>query len=135
VKDARAAVTKLHGATKFKGKSSGALWARQLGGEGALLKRWRVIVRNLSFQVTEEQLRAAFTQAAFVWDVLLPKGADDKPKGFAFLTFTCRADAEHAITKINGTEVRVRRERACADRQPTAAVRRRVSGGANEEVV
>jgi hypothetical protein len=52
VKDARAAVVKLHGATKFKGKSSGALWARQLGGEGALLKRWKLIVRNLSFKVT-----------------------------------------------------------------------------------
>lgn len=28
------------------------LWARQVTGEGAHHKKWRIIIRNLSFQVT-----------------------------------------------------------------------------------
>jgi nucleolar protein 4 len=56
--------------------------------------------------VTETELRDAFKDAAFVWDVLMPLSADKKSKGFAFVTFTCRADAELAIAKVNGTEVR-----------------------------
>jgi nucleolar protein 4 len=61
---------------------------------------------NLCPQVTETELRDAFKDAAFVWDVLMPLSADKKSKGFAFVTFTCRADAELAIAKVNGTEVR-----------------------------
>lgn len=70
VKDALAAVEKLHNhvlregdggvavAAAAKGKkakagaSSGTLlWARQVSGEGAHLKKWRLILRNLPFNV------------------------------------------------------------------------------------
>lgn len=64
-KAASDAVAKLHGrAVKpgKKGKGGGGgredadapainLWARQVSGDGAHVKRWRIIVRNLPFQV------------------------------------------------------------------------------------
>jgi nucleolar protein 4 len=47
VKEACHAVASLH--QQMIG--NGVLWARQLGGEGSKLKKWRLIVRNLPFQV------------------------------------------------------------------------------------
>ncbi len=55
VKAAFEAVTKLHGTAlaghKQRQSSSGPLWARQLKGEGAMVKKWRLILRNLPFHV------------------------------------------------------------------------------------
>ena len=143
------------------------LWARQVGGDGAHMKAWRVIVRNLPFQVcaqlrmriavahasvpccqlvflsaegnrvpslqvTEAALRAAFRDAGFIWELTLPRNAEGvsatlviwpcavpdavhgtpngvnvcgppgKPRGFAFVGFTSRGDAEKAIALVNG---------------------------------
>lgn len=65
-KDVMSAVSKLHGcdvtpANAQKGGRGGTeaapadgqqrLWARQVAGEGAHHKKWRIIIRNLSFQV------------------------------------------------------------------------------------
>ena len=73
VKEAMAAVALLHnhvlkeqeaigGATKGKAKGKGKakqapeegvlLWARQVSGEGVHLKKWRLILRNLPFNVS-----------------------------------------------------------------------------------
>eukprot|EP00257_Ricinus_communis_P013311 XP_015570722.1 RNA-binding protein 28 [Ricinus communis] len=51
----------------------GIVWARQLGGEGSKTQKWKLIVRNLPF----------------------------KSKGFAFVKFTCKRDAENAIKQFN----------------------------------
>jgi nucleolar protein 4 len=59
VKGAVEAVPKLHKAIiqsskSTKGASAGErqqLWARQLKGEGSMVKKWRVIMRNLPFNV------------------------------------------------------------------------------------
>lgn len=55
VKAAVEAVAKLHGVSVGSGKqemtNETALWARQLKGEGAMVKRWRLILRNLPFNV------------------------------------------------------------------------------------
>lgn len=97
-RDAFHAVWKLHGREIGGAK----LWARQLNGEGANVKKWRVILRNLPFGVTEEELAGVFGKIGFVWSVSIPKMDNGKMKGFAFVSFTCRAHAERAILAVNG---------------------------------
>ena len=82
------------------------LWARQLGGcEGAKPKRWRVIIRNLAFKATDEDIRSACSKAGFVWDLAVPRDFHRKPKGFAFAAYTAEADAERAVREVNGVVI------------------------------
>ncbi|BDA47944.1 probable RNA-binding protein 28 [Coccomyxa sp. Obi] len=124
VKDALAAVEKLHNhvlrdgdggaaaAAAAKGKkakagaSSGTLlWARQVSGEGAHLKKWRLILRNLPFNVKEADLRELLSPAGFVWELTVPRNPDGKARGFGFAGFMCRAHAERAIKLANAKVV------------------------------
>ena len=119
VKEAIHAISELHGKTiaevekKQREKSKqkvgdfnhNTLWVRQVSGEGMHMKKWRVVVRNLSFKSKESDIRKEFTKAGFVWELTRPCGSDGKPKGFAFIGFCCRAHAERAISLINGTKI------------------------------
>lgn len=104
--EAQAAVMLLHGRTSIAGhKGPVHLWARQLGGEGSQVRRWRLIIRNVSFTATEALLRRTFSSAGFVWDLHIPKGDDGRMRGFAFVAFTSRAHAEQAIATLNGKQL------------------------------
>jgi hypothetical protein len=82
------------------------IWARQLGGcEGAKPKSWRVIIRNLSFKATDDDIRKACSVAGFVWDLTVPRDFHHKVKGFAFAAYTSKADADLAVKKVNGANV------------------------------
>ncbi|GIM15138.1 hypothetical protein Vretimale_17951 [Volvox reticuliferus] len=81
------------------------LWAREVKGEGAHVKQWRVILRNLPFKITEPALLKVLSPVGFVWDLKLPRAPDGRLKGFAFATFTCRAHADKAIATINGKDL------------------------------
>lgn len=118
VKDALAAVRLLHGQQRTfraaagkrksgKGAHTAVIWARQVSGDGLYLKKHRVVVRNMPFDATEGDVRGAFGDF-MLWEVTLPRGIDGNARGFAFVGFVCRQDAERAIEKVNATKIRGR---------------------------
>ncbi|KAK9804437.1 hypothetical protein WJX73_000419 [Symbiochloris irregularis] len=103
IKEALHAVTVLHGhVLPGAGGDSSKLWARQAAGEGAYIKKWRLILRNLAFQAKETDLRSLLKPAGFLWELNIPLTAEGKRRGFAFATMTCPADAQRVIQLANG---------------------------------
>jgi cold-inducible RNA-binding protein len=63
----------------------------------------RLFVGNLSYSTTEAELRAYFGTIAPPSQVVLPVDRETgRPRGFAFVEFQDRAQAERAIQQFNG---------------------------------
>ena len=63
----------------------------------------RLFVGNLSYSTTEPELRAHFSTVAQPTQVVLPVDRETgRPRGFAFVEYADRGQAEQAIQKFNG---------------------------------
>ena len=70
----------------------------------------KLYVGNLSYNVTEEQLRELFSQAGTIKEVALIMDRDTRrPKGFGFIEMTTQVEAQKAIELFNEHELDGRR--------------------------
>jgi nucleolar protein 4 len=99
--EAQRVVSMLHKRTSLAGCEGICLWARQLGGEGAQVRRWRLIIRNVAFSASEQVLRRLFSTAGFVWDLHIPIGENGSMRGFAFVAYTARARELRAVSTVH----------------------------------
>ena len=92
----------------------------------------RLFVGNLAYDVTEAELRTHFAAVGPLSSISLPTDrATGKPRGFAFIEFNERADAEEAIRRLNNqafkgrslavSEARARDDRSTPGTPRTAA--------------
>ena len=66
----------------------------------------RIYVGNLSYDTTEDELRALFEQHGEVTDLHVPTDRESgRPRGFAFVEMSDEEKAGAAIEALNGTEV------------------------------
>jgi len=69
-----------------------------------------IYVGNLSREVTEEELREAFKAFGQVTSASIVKDRDSgQPRGFGFVDMPAKADAQAAISGLNGKELKGRR--------------------------
>ena len=72
----------------------------------------RVFVGNLSYDTTQSELEALFTEVGQVVEVFLPADkVTGRPRGFAFVEFADEAAVVDAIARLNGHELKGRRLR------------------------
>ena len=100
----------------------------------------RLFIGNLPYDVTEAELRAHFAAVGPLASLALPTDRDTgRPRGFAFVEFRERADAEEAIRHLNNqvfkgrplgvSEARARDDRTTTGPSRTAAPRSSISAG------
>ncbi len=70
----------------------------------------KLYVGNLSYNVTEEQLRELFAQAGTIKEIVMITDRDtQRPKGFGFVEMTTQVEAQKAIEMFNEHELDGRR--------------------------
>jgi hypothetical protein len=75
----------------------------------AALKQYRLIVRNLAWETTIEDLQKTFSPYGKLYEIHMPPGkTPGTARGFAFVNYTNATDAQKAVQKCNGKMLRGR---------------------------
>uniref|UniRef100_A0A4W4F8Z2 RNA-binding protein 28 n=1 Tax=Electrophorus electricus TaxID=8005 RepID=A0A4W4F8Z2_ELEEL len=69
----------------------------------------RLIIRNLSFKCSEDDLKKTFSKFGTVLDVKIPLKPDGKKRGFAFIQFKNMLEAGKALAETNLKEIKDRK--------------------------
>lgn len=70
----------------------------------------KLFVGGIPFRATEEEIKQAFSQAGEVVSVFIPMDrATQRPRGFAFVEMADQAQADKAISMLDGTDFGGRR--------------------------
>ena len=106
---ARSSVVLLNGLTLKGSMLSTLLLSRELKPiSKKTLKKSRVIVRNLSFACTEDDVRSAFAPFGEVVDIHIPRKENGYMLGYAFVQFASFHSARNAIAGLNLKELKGR---------------------------
>ena len=66
----------------------------------------KLFVGNLPYSVTEDEVRTMFAEFGEVQGVIIPTDRETgKPRGFAFVEMAQDAEADKAITAVNGRKL------------------------------
>jgi len=100
----------------------------------------KLYVGNLDYATDETKLREEFGQFGTVTDVFLPvERGTQRPRGFGFVTYASRPEAEAAISKmdqaqLDGRTIRVNESRPKGSRAPGAGGGGGFNAAGKEEV-
>lgn len=72
-------------------------------------RKSKIIVKNLPFEVSKEEIRSLFSSYGQLRSLRIPKKIDKSSRGFAFVEFTTTRDAENAMEALKHTHVLGRR--------------------------
>ncbi|XP_006146923.1 RNA-binding protein 28 isoform X2 [Tupaia chinensis] len=109
--DVTVAKKKLRHKTKEKGKNENSEFPKKEPKPKkakAADKKARLIIRNLSFKCSEDDLKTLFTQFGTVLEVNIPRKPDGKMRGFAFVQFKNLLEAGKALKGMNMKEIKGR---------------------------
>ena len=108
-KAARASVALLNGLTLKGSMMSAMLLSKELKPVSKkTLKKSRIIIRNLSFACTEEDMKTAFAPFGEIVEVHIPRKPNGHMLGYAFVQFSSYHSARNAIAGLNMKELKGR---------------------------
>ncbi|XP_058537379.1 RNA-binding protein 28 isoform X2 [Ochotona princeps] len=101
---------KLRDKSRNKGKNENSETLKEPKSKKAKVaaKKARLIIRNLSFKCSEDDLKTVFAQFGAVLEVNIPRKPDGKMRGFAFVQFKNLLEAGKALKGMNMKEIKGR---------------------------
>ncbi|KAJ7462021.1 hypothetical protein FB451DRAFT_1043900 [Mycena latifolia] len=90
---------------KFAGRGADEVETKGKGGASAASRTTKMIVKNVPFEATKKDIRELFGSHGHLKSVRLPKKFDSRTRGFAFLDFVSRHEAENAYAALRHTHL------------------------------
>ncbi|KAJ7094410.1 hypothetical protein C8R44DRAFT_814432 [Mycena epipterygia] len=90
---------------KFAGRGTEEVETKGKGGAAAKSRTTKMIVKNVPFEATKKDIRELFSSHGHLKSVRVPKKFDSRTRGFAFLDFVSRHEAENAYAALRHTHL------------------------------
>ncbi|KAI9006137.1 hypothetical protein BC832DRAFT_531303 [Gaertneriomyces semiglobifer] len=86
----------------------GNIEAKEVTEEVKEARKARLIIRNMAWHCTQDDLRKAFGAYGSVVEAVIPLKDDGKPRGFGFVQLSTLPEAQAAIEAMNGQKIKGR---------------------------